>query len=171
MSQAHATNPPNLLFVMTIHVAVAPPLEVGEIHGSDRRIVPIMGGTFDGPRLAGTVLPHGADWQYTRSDGVLVVEARYTLRTDQGQLISVINRGFRHGAADLATRLASGTPVPTSEYYFMTSPMFETAAPELQWMSRLIFVATGERLKDSVVINVWQAGDDPDLSPSALESA
>lgn len=157
----NSTAPPNLIWTMTIDVDVAAPIEAGEIHGAERRIIPIIGGRFEGPQFAGSVLPHGADWQYTRSDGVLVLEARYTLRTTAGHIIGVVNRGFRHGAADLAARLSSGVAVPAADYYFMTAPSFETAAPELQWLSRTVFVAAGERTRDSVVLHVWRVGDEP----------
>jgi hypothetical protein len=162
--QVSSALPPNLTWTMTVHVDVAAAVEAGAIHGTKRRIIPIVGGSFEGPRLAGSILPHGADWQHTRTDGVVVLEARYTLVTNHGQVIGVVNRGFRHGAPDLAARLASGVHVPPEEYYFMTTPVFETAAPELQWLTRTIFVGAGKRSRDSVVLDVWQVGDEPCLS-------
>ena len=83
--------------VFTVQVAVAPPLVIGESSRGMRRIIPILGGQVEGPRLRGEVLPGGADWQYVRPDGVLQLTARYTLRADDGALIQVVNRGLRHG--------------------------------------------------------------------------
>jgi len=151
-----STTPPQLAFVMQVQVEVAAPLELGEIHGSHQRVVPITGGTFQGPRLRGQVLNTGADWQITRSDDVAVLDARYLLQPERGQLIAVHNRGIRHGAPDLATRIAAGEYVHPSEYYFMTTPVFETAAPELQWLTRSIFIGRGERERSRVLLNIWR---------------
>jgi hypothetical protein len=145
---------------MCLRFEVDPPQELGEILGNTRRVVGIKRGSFEGPRLRGEVLPTGADWQYTRPDGVVVLEARYILKTDEGDIISVLNRGFRHGSPQLAAMLASGHQVPPSQYYFMTTPLFETASPDLQWLMRTIFVGQGQRERDSLTINVWQVGDD-----------
>jgi hypothetical protein len=145
---------------MSLRFEVDPPLELGEVSGNTRRVVGIKRGSFEGPSLRGEVLPAGADWQYTRSDEVVVLEARYILKTDQGDLISVLNRGFRHGSPQLASMLASGQHVPPSQYYFMTAPQFESASPNLRWLMRTIFIGQGQRERDSLTINVWQVGDD-----------
>src|SRR5215831_1337617 len=116
---------PGLEFVMELRVDIAEAVELGTIHGGVKRVIPITGGSFDGPGLRGVVLEGGADWQTVRPDGVAMLYARYTLRTDGGDLITVENRGFRHGAPDLAQRIQRGERVPASEYYFMTTPVFE----------------------------------------------
>ena len=67
-------------------------------------MVPITGGTFEGPRLKGKVLP-GADWQIVRPDGVLELEARYALETDDGALISMVNRCLRRASPEVMARL------------------------------------------------------------------
>ena len=152
--------PPALHFVMQIRANVAEPLELGDIHGVAKRIIRITSGSFEGPSLRGKVLDGGADWQTTRPDRVAVLYARGTLETDSGELITLENRGFRHGPPDLAARIAAGEQVPPSEYYFMTTPMFETAAPRLQWLNRTIFIGEGQREKSRVIINVWRVGDE-----------
>jgi len=148
--------PPRLTLVMQIRAEIGEPLELGENLGYKRRIIPITGGDFHGPEMRGTVLPGGADWQIVQPDHVALLHALYTLRTDAGELISVENRGFRHGRADLASRIAAGDRVPPSEYYFMTAPGFETAAERLQWLTRTIFIADAERERDRVILNVWR---------------
>jgi hypothetical protein len=152
--------PPALKFIMRLSVEVADPVELGEIFGVKKRIVPITGGSFEGPNLRGKVVPGGADWQYTRPDGVAVLEARYTLQTDDGRLISVVNRGFRHGAPGLAATIASGRKVPRSEYYFVTAPLFEASDEELAWLTKAIFVGEAEREANRVIVEVWQVGRD-----------
>ena len=68
-------------------------LEAGDVPGGRRRVIPILGGTVEGPELFGSVLPLGADWNLVRSDGRESVSARYLIRTDDGILLSVLNEG------------------------------------------------------------------------------
>jgi hypothetical protein len=138
------TSPP-LEFVMEARVTIAPVLDIGVTPRGERRIIPITGGTFEGPGLRGSVVPGGADWQIIRPDGVTELEARYTLMTEAGGLIYVVNRGIRHG-----------WPGDKSQCYFRTVPVFETAAPELAWMLRSVFIGDAERLADYVVIRFWR---------------
>jgi len=84
-------SPPKLEFIFEAHVTVDRPLDLGDVGKGGRRIVPITGGDFSGPRLRAKVLPGGADWQVLRGGGVAELEARYTLRTDDDALISVRN--------------------------------------------------------------------------------
>jgi hypothetical protein len=147
---------PSLRLLYTSIVEVGPPMLVGTASYGERRIIPIKGGSFTGPRLSGKVLPGGADWQVIRPDGITELEARYTLETDDGALIYVLNRGIRHGSREVMDRLAGGERVHPGEYYFRTSPVFETGAPGYQWLHRLVAVATGERLKKEVLITVYE---------------
>ena len=112
---------PNLHFLMSLRFEVDPPQELGEVSGNTRRVVGIKRGSFEGPRLRGEVLPTGADWQYTRPDGVVVLEARYILKTDEGDIISVLNRGFRHGSPQLASMLGRRSIRPAIAVLFHDS--------------------------------------------------
>lgn len=142
-------------FAFTARVRVAAPLELGTTHLGRRRVIPINGGTVEGPRLNGVVLPGGADWQIIRSDGTAELEARYTLRADDGALIAVVNRGLRHGPEAVMRKLAAGESVDPGSYYFRSSPMFETAAPAHHWLTQTVFVASGVRHPDLVEIHVY----------------
>jgi hypothetical protein len=147
---------PRLTFAMELHVKVGAPIEVGDIAAGRRRIIPILGGTFEGSGLKGQVLEGGADWQIVQRDGLSVLDTRYTLRTERGQLIYIQNAGVRHAPPEIAAKLLAGQDVDPSLVYFRTAPTFETAAPDLQWLTRSIFVATGERHPTDVVIRVWK---------------
>ncbi|MDR5905306.1 DUF3237 domain-containing protein [Franzmannia qiaohouensis] len=151
-------SPPVLEPVTTLFVQVDEPLEIGELASGRRRIIPILGGTFDGPRLAGEVLPGGADWQSIRADGCAEVMARYTLRTAQGSLIEVENRGVRHAPEPIMQKLMRGQPVAPDQYYFRTAPIFQTADPALAWLTRDLFVARGIREPERVLIQVFRVG-------------
>ncbi|MEP7308526.1 MAG: DUF3237 domain-containing protein [Acidobacteriota bacterium] len=147
---------PGLAFAFEAVVQVGPPLVVGPGARGTRRIVPILEGTFEGPALKGRVLPGGADWQIIHADGFSELDTRYTLETDGGDLIYVQNRGIRHAPAEVMERLLAGEPVDPSQVYFRTTPTFETAAPGLQWLTRSIFVGSGERQPLAVTIRFWR---------------
>src|SRR2546426_12350333 len=72
--------------LMTLQVVVPPPQKLGAVPHGARVIAPITGGTFEGPRLRGWVLPGGGDWTLLRSDGVLELDLRITLETDDHAL-------------------------------------------------------------------------------------
>jgi hypothetical protein len=148
--------PPTLEFAFEVRAEVASPTVVGEVPNGTRRIIDILGGTFEGPTLKGSVRPGGADWQIIRADGFTEVDARYTLETEAGDLIYVSNLGIRHAPPDVIRRLNAGELVDQAQIYFRSVPKFETAAPELQWLMRSIFIATGERYPNGVVIKFWR---------------
>jgi len=146
---------PRLEFLYTSRITAGPPQLVGSGPHGERRIIPITGGEFEGPRLSGRVLPGGADWQVIRADGVFEVDARYTLETEDGALIYIGNWGYRHGPPEVIRRLGAGQPVEPTEYYFRTTPRFETGASRYEWLNRTICVATGERRAQEVIITVY----------------
>jgi hypothetical protein len=154
--QAAVPQAPKLTFAMTLRVQVGPPMELGEVPKGRRRIIPILGGTFEGPNIRGKVLAGGADWQIVRADGLAELDTRYALQTEQGSIIYVQNAGMRHAPPDITKKLLAGEAVDPAQVYFKTVPAFETSAPELQWLTRAIFVGTGERYPADVVIRVWK---------------
>lgn len=141
-------------FVFEVEARVDTPLVVGPTSHGLRRVIPILGGTVRGPRLTGTILPGGADWQFVRPDGVLSLEARYTVRTDDGALISVTNRGMRHGPPEIIDRITRGEPVPAGSYYFRTFPEFEAPIGPLDWLNKALFIGLAERRPGAAIVRV-----------------
>jgi len=154
--RAQAPAPPRLVFAFELRAQVAPPLVVGEIAAGTRRIVQITGGTFEGPGVKGRVLPGGADWQIIHADGFSELDTRYTIETDTGKTVYVQNAGIRHAAPDVMKQLLAGQPVDPALVYFRTVPRFETSAPELQWLTRAIFIGVGQRNPSDVLIQFWR---------------
>ena len=142
--------------LFSAHIELAPPQELGDTPLGRRRIIGIVGGRFRGARLAGRVLPGGADWQVIRPDGAADLDARYTLETDDGALIYVRNVGYRHGPADVLARLAKGDDVSPDAYYMRTTPWFETAHSSLAWMNRIVCVGRGARRRSSVELDFFE---------------
>lgn len=143
---------PALELAFEVTATVAAPVDAGT-----RRMIPITGGSVLGPAIRGVILPGGSDWQRVRPDGVLEIEARYFIETDDGVRIAVTNRGLRHGPPEVLERIARGEAVDPTEYYFRTSPVFDPPAhSRYHWLSQSIFIAAGERRRDHVVIRVYR---------------
>jgi hypothetical protein len=147
---------PTLTFAFEVRATVGSPMEVGNVAQGRRRIVPITGGTFEGPGLRGKVMNGGADWQIIRADGFTELDTRYTLETDKGQIIYVQNAGMRHAAPDVMKKLLAGEIVDPALVYFRTVPKFETASADLQWLTRAVFVGMGERYPNDVRIRFYR---------------
>jgi Protein of unknown function (DUF3237) len=148
--------PPDLRFAFEVAVDVHSVLDLGQTQAGHRRVVPIAGGHVSGPRLQGRVVPGGADWQILRPDGTADLDARYTIQANDGSLIYVVNRGVRHGPAELLARLNRGERIDPALYYFRSAASFETSAGEHAWLTRAVIVGVGERYPDKVVIRFWE---------------
>ena len=136
-------------------VEIAAPLMVGPTPLGERRIIPITGGRFEGEKLAGEVLPGGADWQLVRPDGSALLEARYTLRTPDDALVYVRNRGLRCGPREVLARLARGEAVDPASYYFRSTPEFETGALQYAWLNELVLVCSAVRMASAVILDFY----------------
>jgi hypothetical protein len=154
--ESYARVAPGLQFLFGARVDIGRATVVGQGPHGLRRIIPILGGSFSGPRLSGRVLPGGADWQVIRPDGVVEIEARYTLETDDGALIYVCNPGIRAGSREVMDRLARGDGCEPSEYYFRTRPVFETGAERYRWLHAIVVVCAGERRPEEVLLSFYE---------------
>jgi hypothetical protein len=137
-------------------VELAEILTLGRTPLGERRVIDIRGGSFRGERLSGRVRPGGGDWQTVGDDGAARLDARYTLETDGDALIQVWSQGLRHGPPDVLRRLAAGEAVDPAHYYFRTVLRFETGAPDLDWLNRVIAVARGARLPRAVELEAFE---------------
>lgn len=150
---------PRLVRLYRADINVGPAQVLGVTPAGDRRIIPILGGQFAGERLSGRILPGGADWQLAGEAGPgeieMRVEARFTMETTEGALIYLTNTGIRRASADQVNRMMVGEPVDPAGYYFRMTPRFETGDRRLAWLNGLIAVASGMRLRDRVVYDVY----------------
>jgi Protein of unknown function (DUF3237) len=147
---------PRLREVYRLEATLGPPIDLGDVPQGHRRIIPETGGTFTGPEISGTLLAGvSADWQIVLPDGTSFGDIRYTLQTDDGDLLYVQSRGVRHGSAEVLERLARGEEVDPGEYTFRTSTQIETAAPRLDWLNKGVFVGVGARQKTGVIYETY----------------
>ena len=122
--------PPALEFAFAETVTLGKVVEVGKTVRGERRIIPITGGHFEGPRIKGEVMPGGWDWQLTRADGCTDVKADYFLKTDDGVVINVVNTGE-------ICPSEKGAPAAVRTY-----PVFEPPLGKYEWLGREEFVGT-----------------------------
>lgn len=147
---------PQLKFFADLSVQVEPPQEVGAaLHGL-RRLIPIAGGEVLGDGWRARILPGGADFQLLVNDRVAELDARYVMETDAGDRIYVENRAIRSGPAELIAKLVRGEAVDPAQIYFRCCPRFETASPALAWISERLFVGSGARFPDRVVMRFFE---------------
>ena len=147
---------PVLKFFADLSVQVDKPQEVGiTVHGQ-RRVIPILGGEAQGEGWTARVLRGGADFQMIVNDRLAELDARYVLETDAGDLIFVQNRAVRTASPEVMARLIRGEKVDPQLVYFRCTPQFETASKSLAWISERLFVGTGARHPDRVVMRFFE---------------
>lgn len=144
----------NSRLLMTLQVTVSGPQKIGAVPHGTRVTAPIAEGRFEGPRLRGRVLPGGADWTLLRGDGVLELDLRLTLETDDGALIHLTSFGLRHGPPEVIAALGRGEKVDPSAYYFRTIPHFETGDPRYAFLNRLLAVSSGDRRAEGPIYTI-----------------
>ena len=124
---------PQLEYVVELKVKCEGAYQVGQTSHGNRFIIPIVGGTFEGPKMKGTILPGGADYQLQDNEhGRTEIEAIYSIKTDDGVNIHVRNKGLICTGKD-----ENGNP----QFYFRTTPQFEAPFDsKYAWLNNAIFV-------------------------------
>jgi Protein of unknown function (DUF3237) len=150
---------PCLTKIFRLEARLGEAFDVGSVAQGRRRIVPLTSGTFAGAELNGTLLSGAsADWQIILQDGTALGDIRLTLQTDHGDLLYVRSQGVRHGTAEVLARLGRGEEVDASEYVFRTSTQIETAAPDLDWLNKGVFISVAGRQPGGVVYQIYLVG-------------
>ena len=151
-AQDSVSSTPQLEFVMQLKVTLGTVYSEGETPEGRRQGVPITGGTFEGPQLRGTIMNGGADHQLVSPDGNrTMLEAIYDIRTDDGTIIHVRNRGIIYNGKD-----ETGQPT----FYFKAAPQFEAPADSpYAWLGNAIYVCSpdfSQHQEGGITLNVWK---------------
>jgi hypothetical protein len=141
------------LFTLALEIQVS---SLGETPYGNRRIFHFDGGSFEGPKLKGKVLPGGGGSSFIRRDEVLEVDVRLSLETEDMHQISMAWKGLRHGPKEVMDRLYRGEIVDPRSYYFRTTPYFETSSEKYGWMNRICAIATGSLGANARTLDVFQ---------------
>ena len=147
---------PGLTHVCDLTVQLDPAMALGRGRAGERRIIPITGGSVQGPELQGRILTLGADWQTIWDSGVAELDTRYAFETHDGALIEVINYGYRHGPDAVIAALARGEDVPHDSYYMRTHARLETGDPRYDWVNKTLFVGRGQRKAAQVILSLFR---------------
>jgi len=148
---------PRLRFAFEARVCIGPGEHVGHGAGDVLDFTPISGGTVEGPRLRGTVLPGGGDWSVRRGPCVYELDARYLIRAEDGALIDVVNRGFYRLETPAAVACVEAEEEPDpADVYFRTSPVFRTDAPAHRWLAETVFVGQARDEAGQVCIRFYE---------------
>ena len=143
-------------YLCSLQVAVGPMTSLGQGPYGERRVVDILGGRVTGPGIEGVVAPGGADWQVVRADGVVDIEAHYSLLLDDGARVEIVSSGMRFGPVEVLQRMQRGDAVDPSEYFFRTTIRFQTGAARLASLNRTLAIAVGARRSASVELTVYR---------------
>lgn len=153
-AQAQVTEPkntPKLEFALQLKVTLGEAYSCGETQHGRRTIIPITGGTFEGPSIKGTIINGGADYQIANTAlNRTELEAIYCIKTDDGVNIHIRNRGTINPGKD-----ENGNPT----FYFMAAPQFEAPADsKYAWLNNSLFVCAPEFSQEfkGIILNVWR---------------
>jgi hypothetical protein len=148
--------PPALLPMTHIRCEVGALVTLGPAPLGERRYVPLLGGSVQGPELNGSIEAGGVDWQINRSDGALEIAAHYVIVTPDGARVEVQSNGLRHGPAEVLARLAAGEAVAPHEYFFRTLVRFTTGAPAWAHLNKVMAIAVGQRQAREVLLDLYR---------------
>ncbi len=152
----HTPPIPQLNFFADVSAKVAAPIESGRGPTGLRRMIPILGGSASGDGWTARILPGGADYQLVIGETTAMLQAHYMLELDGGDRIYVHNTAMRHAAPDVTARLMRGEPVDPSLVYFRCQPRFETGCKAFSWINERLFVGSGVRHPDQVVMKFFE---------------
>ena len=141
---------PELEFALQLKVTLGQAFSMENTQHGRRTVIPITGGTFEGPGIKGTIINGGADYQLANAQGRTELEAIYCIKTDDGVYIHVRNRGIIASGKD-----ADGKPT----FYFRAAPQFEAPADsKYGWLNDALFVCAPEFSQQfqGIVLNVWK---------------
>ncbi|MBR5957898.1 MAG: DUF3237 domain-containing protein [Salinivirgaceae bacterium] len=145
-----ADDTPTLEFVCELHVKLGQTYTVGQTAHGARVVIPITGGTFEGPNMKGTVLDGGADYQLVdQKQGRNEIEAIYSIKTDDGVYIHIRNCGLIVTGKD-----TDGKP----SFYFRCAPKFEAPSDsKYNWLNNSLFLCKpGGFNPDGISLRVWR---------------
>lgn len=151
------TLPHKPLITLTLTVGFDTMTSIGKTPAGLRRIAPVTGGTFTGERLRGIVLG-GADWIINRIDGVMAVDVRLTLKTEDDAAIYLAYQGRFLAEAEAMARFGRGAMLSPSEYSLVVTARLECGVERYQWLNNVIAVGTGEQSKTGVVYTFYEIG-------------
>lgn len=150
---------PSLAHLFTLRITAGAGVDFGQGPLGRRVFAPVTGGSFEGPRLKGTVAPHGGDWPIVTAPGRYRIDVRLHLVTDAGAAILMRYAGHWVMSPDVAARAfdpAAADGVGEDEQYFRTAVAFETGAADYAWLNEIVAVGTGRKTAEGVRYEIFE---------------
>lgn len=148
---------PKLNFIFEVNINLGKPQDLNITRYGKRRIINIEGGSVQGPEINGTILPGGADWQTIRTDGTTDISARYTIMTDDEELLYIQDKGIRTLPEQMISEGASNHEVEQSKFIMRTTAKIEANEnSKYDWLNRSIIVSAGFRKEASIIIRFYK---------------
>lgn len=141
--------------LLTIRIDLGDPIPIGKMGRGLRSIGVVAGGTFEGERLRGAVVPPGADWVVIDDEGKGAVDVRLALVTDDGSNIYMTYTGVLELNDAVNAALAGGAEMAYGDCYFVTQPRFETGAADYRWLNHVVAIAEGRAITGGVEYRVY----------------
>ena len=148
---APSVEPLRSVFLMDLIAETAAAIPAGS-----RNIVPVLNGTFEGPRLKGTITGPGGDWTTRRPDGVTILDVRLILQTDDNQRIYVTYRGVVYRPPQQPVAAGGGPAASAAPTYFRITPVFETTSSKYDWLNRIVAVGSAFTVPGKVAYHIYE---------------
>jgi Protein of unknown function (DUF3237) len=121
-------------YLMTMHTPLAPAQVI------DRSLAIVNdpgGGWVEGPRIKGKIVAPTGDWARVMPSGILRLDARVTIQTDDGELIFMSLNGVLQCSKEQRDRLIGGEELKAGDCYHIVAPTFETKAEKYGWINAI----------------------------------
>lgn len=145
------------LFNLALDVDFSGMTNIGKVPAGRRRIAPVSGGAFNGERLRGVVMP-GADWVINRPDGVMLIDVRLVLQTDDGVSVYLTYQGHFLAAPEAMERFGRGALLEPGDYSLVMTARLECGDPRYAWLNDVICVGTGTQTASGPVYDLFEIG-------------
>lgn len=147
-------------FLFTMKCKLDPIIDHGTTPNGQRLVAIASSGTFQGPRLAGVIVPgSGGDWAIVRSDGSGALDVRLSLKTNDGALILMTYFGrmvaSQENFAYALDFFKPDDPAGANRYYFRTNPLFETGDARYAWLNHVVTVGKGRTGDGGVIYDIF----------------
>jgi hypothetical protein len=115
----------------------------------------VASGNCEAADVKGTVAAGSGDWVLERCDGSMELDIRFTLTSTDGCAIYMRSQGLLIATPEVISRIRNRASVPSSEYYFRTSILFETADERLGHLNRFLHIGIGQRTTTGMTTDVY----------------
>lgn len=132
-------------FLFDLEISLEPPQAVGRALNGTRLIFPFKDGTVTGAAIHGKVLNCSGEWGLALDSATFKMDSRATIKTDDGALIYMAYGGYNHASGKNAALLQQdrGYELSPEDYYFRSTPVFETSDPKYAWLNHTVAVGVG----------------------------